>query len=505
MASRLLRFACCRLLSLFLRCNPRLLAFASWLMLLSLLLLLLLFWLGVRWRCVFVFGAGSAAVVVLVLVAYALGGCACALRLYVLFAFSSLLALLLAPVVVLALCWPCAANACPLLPLRGLPWGAGRFRFWFARWLLFTPSRFVSLDLACPAALLPCFGPGSPSVCSSALPLGFVAVLRLAALLLFFCGVGRVPLPSTSRRALRSALRLCLRCVAVVSGFCFAALLAVRFAVLPAWSGASGGLGLPSALVCCHWPAWLWRLPGFCFGGSGLWSCFPGRCALGVVLLVLLGFRRLVLCRPVWLLRGPGFAPGLPIPAFSASALLALPCLAGWCRCLTLCPVGASFPSVCGVDSLGHSPSALGLPSGSVASSALRWAAVASVSLQPRFVCIPVWFPCFRFLCGCFYFFLPPALPPWRSGCACASLAFAFALLVVLARVALLLTLRFGSVALARLAWPWLRSLCVASNGRPHRFAAGGGFTSSFSLFFCFPGGHSVSTFASHLLVRGCL
>lgn len=98
------------------------------------------------------------------------------------------------------------------------------------------------------------------------------------------------------------------------------------FMVLLVWSRACGGLGLLSALVRCYWPACLGRWLGFCFDGSGLWLCFFGRCALVVVLFVLLGFCRLVLCRPVYLLCGPRFALGLLIPPpFPASTLLALP------------------------------------------------------------------------------------------------------------------------------------------------------------------------------------
>lgn len=409
-----------RLLSLFLRCNPRLLAFAlslafaSWLMLLSLLLLLLLllFWLGVRWRCVFVFGAGLAAVVVLVLVACVCTFCSPSLpfSLFFLLLLSSWLSTGLV-LLTLALCCLCVA-------FLGAPGGFG-FGFGLHAGFCLRP---LALSPLTSLALLPCFGPGSPLVCSSALPLGFVAVPRLVASLLFVCGVGRVPLPSTSRCALRSALWLRLRCVAVVSGFCFAALLAVRFAVSPAWSGASGRLGLPSALVRCHWPAWLWRLPGFCFGGSGLWLCFPGCRALVVVLLVLLGVRRMVLCRPVWLFRGPGFALGLPIPPFSASALLALPCrssLLAWpfyllCA-LALLPLHARL-------GLGFGLSTWRRTAGPIGS--------------------------------------PPGASPLLSPCSFASLRLCGA---------------------ACLALPYLAKLPVSGPG------------------------HSVSTFASHLLVPGCL
>lgn len=75
---------------------------------------------------VWVYGC-SAAAVILVLVACAFRLCVCALCLYLLFGLSSLLALLLALIMVLALCWPCVTNPCPLLPLCCLPLGGGQF------------------------------------------------------------------------------------------------------------------------------------------------------------------------------------------------------------------------------------------------------------------------------------------------------------------------------------------------------------------------------------------
>lgn len=317
-------------------------------------------------------------------------------------------------------------------------WAAGGFGFG-----LHCGFRLRSLALSPLAWLaLPCFGGGSPSVCSS---------------------------------ALRSALRLRLRCVAVVSGFCFVALLALRFAVsLPGLAGVVWGLWRARAVVRPRTPS-LARLP---------WP---------IARLLLRRFRAVVVlsrssCSGGCAIRASGFpSPGaLPARLFASRSRVRLG-LANpppfFCLCFAC----------------------LALAVGVGARRFVRWARLRRLSIFP--FCLWPGFPFSLPFCPRLH--PPPLWRLWRCVGRLSLLVWfsptrvrldltLVSLLPVSCRLLSLLSsaysstlgfgsrprspclclagrpcsrgpyaLRFGSVALARPAWPWLLSLCNTPSARP--------------------------------------